>query len=68
LAQLGPTLQYYFDSHPIRVVSSCGLGDIVNNRVSSRPLALMGLNITYAPRTAIKSQVLADFVAEWTEE
>jgi ribonuclease HI len=27
----------------------------------------MGQNITYAPRSAIKSQVLADFVAEWTE-
>ena len=28
----------------------------------------MGLDITYDPRTMIKSQVLADFVAEWTEE
>jgi ribonuclease HI len=27
----------------------------------------MGQNITYAPHSAIKSQVLADFVAEWTE-
>ncbi|RLN09444.1 putative prpol [Panicum miliaceum] len=27
----------------------------------------MDQGITYAPRTAIKSQVLADFVAEWTE-
>jgi hypothetical protein len=27
----------------------------------------MGQNITYAPRSVIKSQVLADFVAEWTE-
>jgi hypothetical protein len=27
----------------------------------------MGQNITYAPRSAIKSQVLADFVAEWTK-
>jgi ribonuclease HI len=27
----------------------------------------MGQNITYAPRNAIKFQVLADFVAEWTE-
>ena len=28
---------------------------------------LMGETITYAPRKAIKSQVLADFVAEWTD-
>jgi hypothetical protein len=27
----------------------------------------MGQNISYAPRSAIKSEVLADFVAEWTE-
>jgi len=30
-------------------------------------LELMDQGITYAPRAAIKSQVLADFVAEWTE-
>jgi hypothetical protein len=27
----------------------------------------MGENISYAPRSAIKLQVLVDFVAEWTE-
>ena len=27
----------------------------------------MGQGISYAPRTAIKSQVLANFIAEWTE-
>jgi hypothetical protein len=27
----------------------------------------MGQNITYAQCSAIKSQVLADFVAEWTK-
>jgi hypothetical protein len=26
-----------------------------------------GQNILYAPRSAIKSQVLADFITEWTE-
>jgi hypothetical protein len=27
----------------------------------------MGQGISYAPQTAIKSQVHADFIAEWTE-
>ena len=27
----------------------------------------MGQGISYAPLMAIKSQVLADFIAEWTE-
>ena len=30
-------------------------------------LELMGQGISYAPQTAIKSQVLADFIAEWIE-
>ena len=29
-------------------------------------LELMGQGISYAPQMAIKSQVLANFVAEWT--
>ena len=30
-------------------------------------LELMGQGILYAPRTAVKSQVLANFIVEWTE-
>ena len=37
-------------------------------RIAKWGLELMGLNIAYAPGTAIKSQVLADIMAEWTEE
>jgi hypothetical protein len=55
------------------VVSSSSLGDIINNHksmghVAKWGLELMGLNITYGPRMAIKSQVLSDFMAEWTKE
>lgn len=65
-------LKHYFDAHPITVVSSFPLGEVIQNpestgRIAKWAFELMGYAITYAPQTAIKSQVLADFVAEWTE-
>jgi hypothetical protein len=65
-------LWHYFESHLVMVVSSFPLGEVIQNRdvtgrIAKRALKLMGEGITYAPRTTIKSQVLADFVAEWTE-
>jgi hypothetical protein len=65
-------LRHYFDVHPITVVSKYPLGEVIQNpeaegRIAKWALELMGQNITYAPHSAIKSQVLADFVAEWTE-
>ena len=54
------------------VMMSYPLGEVVQNRdaterITKWALELMGQGISYAPRTTIKSQVLADFVAEWTE-
>ena len=54
------------------VVTSFPLGEVVQNqdtigRIMKWALELMGQGILYAPRTAIKSQVLADFIVEWTE-
>jgi hypothetical protein len=65
-------LRHYFDTHPITVVSKYPLGEVIQNpeaegRIAKWALELMGQNITYAPHSAIKSQVLADFVAQWTE-
>jgi hypothetical protein len=62
-------LLHYFESHPVHVATSRGLGEIVGNhlatgRISKWPLKLMGLDITYIPQMAIKSQTLADFMAE----
>jgi hypothetical protein len=61
-------LWHYFDVHPITVVSKHPLGEVIQNpeaegRIAKVALELMGQNIMYAPRSAIKSQVLADFVA-----
>jgi ribonuclease HI len=54
------------------VVSSFSLGEIIRNpnaagRISKWSVELMGETLAYAPRKAIKSQILADFVAEWTD-
>ena len=65
-------LRHYFESHPMTVVTSFSLSEVIQNRdaigrIVKWALKLMGQGISYAPRTAIKSQVLADFVVEWTE-
>jgi hypothetical protein len=53
-------LLHYFESHPIHVVTSFGLGEIVGIRLTTRRIMkwdvkLMGLNITYTAQTVIKS-------------
>jgi hypothetical protein len=65
-------LLHYFESHLIRVVTSFGLEEIIGNRLSMGRIAkwvveLLGLDITYVPQMAIKSQALVNFVAKWTE-
>ena len=65
-------LRHYFESHPVTVVTSFPLGEVIQNRdaigrIAKWALQLMGQGILYAPRTTIKSQALANFVAEWTE-
>jgi hypothetical protein len=54
------------------VVTNFSLGDILHNRdatghISKWAVELGALNVDFTPRKAIKSQALADFVAEWTE-
>ena len=65
-------LLHYFTDHEVAIVTSYPLGGIVRNRdatgwISKWALELMGHDIRYIPRTAIKSQALTDFVTEWTE-
>jgi hypothetical protein len=65
-------LCHYFEAHPVTVVSSFPLGNIIHNpdaagRIAKWSVELMGKTLAYAPRKAIKSQILADFVAEWTD-
>jgi hypothetical protein len=54
------------------VVSKDPLKDIINNsnamgRVAKWGIELASLDIDYKPRTAIKSQALAEFMADWKE-
>jgi ribonuclease HI len=56
----------------VTVVSSFPLGEIIQCREASGRIAkwaveLMGETLSFAPRKAIKSQVLADFMAEWVD-
>jgi hypothetical protein len=65
-------LRHYFESHPVIVVSSFPLGEIIQcrealGRIAKWAVEIMGETISFAPRKAIKSQVLADFVAEWVD-
>jgi ribonuclease HI len=65
-------LRHYFESHPVTVVSSFPVGEIIQSREASGRIAkwaveIMGETISFAPQKAIKSQVLADFVAEWAD-
>jgi hypothetical protein len=65
-------LRHYFESHPVTVVSSFPLGEIIlcreaSGRIAKWAVELMGETISFAPQKAIKSQVLADFLAEWVD-
>jgi ribonuclease HI len=64
--------RHYFEAHPVTVVSSFPLGEIIRNpdaagRIAKWSVELMGETLAYAPHKAIKCQILADFVAEWTD-
>jgi hypothetical protein len=54
------------------VLSSFPLGEIIRNRGANGRIVkwsveLGEFEIEFCPRQAIKSQILADFVSEWTE-
>jgi ribonuclease HI len=65
-------LRHYFEDHPVMVVPSFLLGEIIRNpeaagRIAKWSVELMGKTLAYAPCKAIKSQILADFIAKWTD-
>ena len=65
-------LTHYFQEHPITVLSSAPLADIIQNREATGRIAkwaieLGAYHIKYAPRTAFESQTLVDFINDSTE-
>jgi hypothetical protein len=69
---MGKKLPHYFECHSIIVVASTLVSSILNNPDATGRVSLWGITlgpweITYQRQSAIKSQVLPDFIAEWTE-
>ena len=65
-------MHHYFESHLVTIVTSFPLSKVIQNRdatgrIVKWALELMGQGISYAPWMTIKSQVLVDFIVEWTE-
>jgi ribonuclease HI len=65
-------LRQYLHDYSISVITDYPLGDILRNqdasgRISMWAVELGAVNIDINPRTAIKSQALVDFMAEWWE-
>ena len=64
-------LRHYFEGHKIVAVTDQPLHDLFHNREASSRISkwvseLSEHYIDFEKRTAIKSQVLADFVVDWT--
>jgi hypothetical protein len=65
-------LWHYFEAHTIRVLTDQPLHNIFRNRdsferISKWAMELSEYVVDFEKRSTIKSQVLADFVVEWTE-
>ena len=64
---------HYFSGHIITVVSDAPLSEILHNRYATGRVAkwaieLLPLDIKFEAKKAIKSQAIADFLAEWIEQ
>ncbi|XP_059315393.1 uncharacterized protein LOC132066002 [Lycium ferocissimum] len=73
LIQAARKLRQYFQSHPIVVVTTFPLRSILHRpelsgRLAKWAIDLSEFDISYQPRNAIKSQILADFVADFSSK
>nr|XP_017245120.1 PREDICTED: uncharacterized protein LOC108216789 [Daucus carota subsp. sativus] len=71
LAMTSTKLRHYFETHKIRVMTNFPLRMVLSKpdmtgRMAKWSIRLSTYDIVYEPRTAIKSQALADFVADFS--
>ena len=64
-------LQSYFQCHPITILTTYPLKSILHKpelsgRLTKWTVELSEYDITFQPRTALKSQLLVDFIAKFT--
>ena len=64
---------HYFSDNSITIVSDAPLSEILHNRdatgrVAKWAIELLPVDIKFEAKKAIKSQAIADFVAEWIEQ
>ena len=62
-------LKHYFQEHPIKVMCTAPLSEIISNkdaigRVAKWAIELAAYSIQYEPRLTIKSQAMADFLVD----
>jgi hypothetical protein len=63
-------LCHYFDEYKITVITDFPLVDILHNQDATGRISKWAVElgaIDFKPRTAIKSQALVNFMAEWRE-
>ena len=65
--------RHYFETHTIIVKTNLPIKNVLrklqmSGRMAKWPIKLIAYDIKYEPRTAIKSQALADFVADFSSD
>ncbi|GJT74904.1 reverse transcriptase domain-containing protein [Tanacetum coccineum] len=72
LVHMTRRLNWYFEAHPVKVITDQPIKQILSKTEASGKLAkyaveLGAYNITFEPRNAVKGQVLADFITETSD-
>jgi ribonuclease HI len=65
-------LKHYFLAHTIRIISDRPLARVLQSKevtgwIAQWAVEIRQYDVVFIPRWAIKSQALADFIAEWTD-